>query len=213
MALNPNQTVSASFTAAGSSTGVGSAAIQSLYNTVVSKNPWISSSTTLGAFARVIDELGSRNVLVILDNHLSRAKWCCGTTDGNGWWASAAGYNAANSQYFIVSNWLNGLAAMARFAASHANVVGMSLRNELRAVSGQDGNNHADWYTYSGQGAAAIHNANANLLIAVGGTSYALDLSFLGSRQFDRTPYGNKVIWEFHNYRMFLIIFAPLCLL
>lgn len=56
-----------------------------LYNSVVSKNSWISNSTLQGAYARVVDELGSRNVLVMLDNHISKAGWCCGTSDGNGW--------------------------------------------------------------------------------------------------------------------------------
>lgn len=58
---------------------------------------------------------------------------------------------------------------MANFAKSHANVVGLALRNELRAVGSQDGNNHADWYNFVAQGANAVHSTNANLLIPIGG--------------------------------------------
>lgn len=73
MALDPNQKVSDSFTAAAASAGVSTSAMQSLYNIVVSKNSWIINATTLSTFARVIDELGSKNVMVVLDNHISRA--------------------------------------------------------------------------------------------------------------------------------------------
>ncbi|TEB26467.1 glycosyl hydrolase family 5 protein/cellulase [Coprinellus micaceus] len=200
MALNPSQRVSDAFTAAASPAGVSTSSMQTLYNSAVSKNSWLSSSTTRGAFARVIQELGNAGVMVILDNHLSRASWCCGTSDGNGWWASASGYNAGNSRYFDTNNWLNGLRSMATFARDHPNVVGVSIRNELRAVSGQDGNNHADWYNFVTQGARAVREGNSNLLVVIGGTSYATDLSFIGSKMLDPNVFGDKLVWEFHNY-------------
>jgi endoglucanase len=202
MALNPKETVSAAFTAAASSTGAGSS-LTSVYTTAVGKNPWLSSSTTLGAFGEVITSLGSHGIMVILDNHVSHASWCCSNSDGNGWWASAAGYTAANSQYFIVADWLAGLKAMATFAKSYSNVIGLSLRNELRAVGSQDQNSHADWYTYVEQGISAIHGANANALVIVGGVNYALDLSFIYSKTLPKSTLGvtTKLVWEFHNYQ------------
>lgn len=199
-ALNPNRLVKDSFSGAAASAGISPSAMTSLYNSVVSKNAWISNSTLIAAYARVADELASRNVLVMLDNHISRAGWCCSTTDGNGWWAQATGYVASNSQYFDVPNWLAGLRAMATFAKSHANIVGLAIRNELRAVGSQDSNGHASWYSYVAQGASAVHSANPDLLIPVGGVNYATDLSFLGSKSFDRSSYGNKIVWEFHAY-------------
>lgn len=202
MALDPNESVSSAFSSAASSTGTGTT-LTNLYTTAVGKNPWLSSTTTRGVFAEVIQALGNVGVMVILDNHVSHASWCCSTTDGNGWWASASGYNAANSQYFDTNNWLSGLSAMATFAESYSNVIGMSLRNELRAVGTQDENNHADWYNYIQQGASAIHSANSNLLVVVGGVSYALDLSFLYSNPINKTALGlsDKMVWEFHSYQ------------
>ena len=199
MALNPNQKVSDSFTAAASSTGAGSK-LTALYTTAASKNPFLSSGTTLGAYSEIIKSLGNHGIMVILDNHNSHAGWCCSTGDGNGWWDSASGYNADNSRYFNTANWLKGLAAMATFGKSYPNVIGLSLRNELRAVGSQDGNSHADWYNIVGQATSAIHAANPNALIVVGGVSYATDFSFLGSKPFDRSKLDNKVVWEFHTY-------------
>ena len=202
MALDPNESVSSAFSSAASSTGAGTT-LTNLYTTAVGKNPWLSTATTRGVFGEVITALGNVGVMVILDNHNSHASWCCSTTDGNGWWASASGYNAANSQYFDTDNWLAGLSAMATFAASYSNVVGMSLRNELRAVGTQDENNHADWYTYIKEGASSIHSANSDLLVVVGGVNYAIDLSYLYSNPIDKSALGlaDKMVWEFHSYQ------------
>ena len=199
MALNPNQKVSDSFNAAASATGAGSA-LTALYTTAVSKNSFLSSATTLGTYSQVITSLESHGIMVILDNHNSHAGWCCSTTDGNGWWPSGFGYDAANSRYFDNAKWIQGLTAMANFGKQFSNVVGLSLRNEFRAVGSQDGNSHADWYKFVAQGAAAIHAANANALIMIGGVSYATDLSYLYSKPLDRSALGDKVVWEFHSY-------------
>lgn len=200
LALNPNETVSDAFAAAAEAAGVSDSDMQELYDAAVEKNSFLSSASTRSTFAAVIDGLADEDVLVILDNHNSHASWCCGEDDGNGWWASASGYDETNSRYFITEDWLEGLGSMASFSADHPNVVGMSLRNELRAVGSQDGDNHTDWYDLSGQGADAIHSANSDLLIAVGGVGYATDLSFLGNQPFDRSAYPEKIIWEFHSY-------------
>lgn len=201
MALSPNTLVSTSFTNAGVTSGVGAAAMQSVYTNAVAQNPFLSTATTLSTFGAVISSLGSHNVKVILDNHVSKAQWCCNLTDGNGWWDQAAGYNAANSRYFNTTNWLSGLTAMAKWAAGYSNVIGMSLRNELRAIPLlQDGNSNADWYTYVGKGANAIHTANPNLLIAIGGVNSATDSSFLRSNPLNTASFAGKVVWEFHSY-------------
>jgi endoglucanase len=37
----------------------------------------------------VVAALAEAHIMVILDNHVSRADWCCSETDGNGLWYSA----------------------------------------------------------------------------------------------------------------------------
>lgn len=200
MALNPNESVSDAFTAAADAAGVAESDMQELYDSAVEKNSFLSSASTRSTFAAVIDALAEEDVLVILDNHNSRASWCCSEDDGNGWWDSASGYDETNSRYFITEDWLEGLGSIASFSSDHDNVVGMSLRNELRAVGSQDQDNHEDWNDLSSQGADAIHSANGDLLIAVGGVDYSTDLSFLGDQPFDRSAYPEKIVWEFHSY-------------
>lgn len=49
-------------------------------------------------------ECAKQQIYVHLDNHISKAKWCCGETDGNAWWGD---------REFPIDNWVRGLAYMA----------------------------------------------------------------------------------------------------
>ena len=202
MALNPNQSLSDSFAHAAAPTDANETAMQGQYDSLVEQNPVLNSTdtTTRSTFSTVINALDTSGIKVILDNHVSRASWCCNNTDGNGWWASASGYDDANSRYFDTANWLSGLSAMSTFSKAHPNVVGMSLRNELRADGSQDGNDHADWYDLITQGAKAIHAGNEDLLIMIGGVSSARDSSFLRSQPLDTSAWPDRTVWEFHSY-------------
>ena len=79
--------------------------------------------------------LGSNNVKVILDNHMSQPTWCCSNSDNNGFFGD---------QYFNPDLWIKGLTLMATLFNGVNNVVGMSLRNELRGPK----QNVNDWYRY-----------------------------------------------------------------
>lgn len=81
----------------------------------------------------VVSSLGEKKVMVILDNHLSKPGWCCGGNDGNGFFGDT---------YFDPDVWVEGLTRMATMFAGAPNVVGMSLRNELRGPR----QNTNDWY-------------------------------------------------------------------
>ncbi|WVZ74772.1 hypothetical protein U9M48_022909 [Paspalum notatum var. saurae] len=126
--------------------------------------------------------------MVILDNHVSRPGWCCGNDDGNGFFGD---------RDFDPDVWVDGLGNMATIFADVPNVVGMSLRNELRGPR----QNPEDWYTYMQRGAEAVHAANPRALVIMGGLSYDYDLSFLAAR-----PVGvsfaaeKKLVFEVHWY-------------
>jgi endoglucanase len=194
LALDPNVSVQTSF--ANAATKTGASGLNGLYSTAASKNPWLASSTTLGAFTQVIQALAAQNILVILDNQMSSAGWCCSQTDGNGWFNDGTA-TTADSQYFNVANWMAGLKAMATYAKAYPNVVGMSVRNELRPTSSGTAIQQ-DWATHVKAAAAAIYQANPNLLVMIGGISYDLDLSWLYSTPLDRSSFANRTVWEVH---------------
>jgi endoglucanase len=198
MALDMDVSVSDSFGTLAARTGADPGAVNSLWNAVREKNQWISNATVGDAFAKVVDTLGGKGLRVILDNHVSHASWCCNYTDGNGWWDQAAGYNADNSRYFNTDNWVKGLGIIAAWAKNHPAVAGIGLRNELRqlpAIQPED-----EWYTYIAKGADAVRDANSDLLIIMGGGWSATDMLFLRTKPLDRSPWGNKVVWEWHTY-------------
>lgn len=200
MALNPNMTVATSFTAAPKAAGVDPLEMQTLYASAIKQNPFLANATVLSTFGTVISSLADHNISVILDNHVSKATWCCDLSDGNGWFSDSIVYSELNSRYFDSNKWITGLGDMATWSASYANVVGMSLRNEMRPIPVLQDTFHDDWYDRVTNGAQTIHTANPNLLIMIGGVMGALDLSFLYNRPLDTSTWSNRTVWEFHAY-------------
>nr|CAB3450253.1 unnamed protein product [Digitaria exilis] len=143
---------------------------------------------TAGGVEAVVNALGEKDVMVILDNHVSKPGWCCGNDDGNGFFGD---------RDFDPDLWVDGLTNMATTFADVPNVVGMSLRNELRGPR----QNPEDWYTYMERGAEAVHAASPRALVIMGGLSYDYDLSFLAARQVSVSfAAEGKLVPEVHWY-------------
>ncbi|KAJ4756371.1 Cellulase (glycosyl hydrolase family 5) protein [Rhynchospora pubera] len=149
-------------------------------------NPSLLDLTLIQAYQAVVSNLGENEVMVILDNHLTVPGWCCGYSDGNGFFGD---------KYFDPDVWIQGLQKMATSFHSVSNVVGMSLRNELRGPR----QNVTNWYRYMQKGAEAIHTANPNVLVILSGLSFDNDLSFLSSRQV-QLSFTRKLVFEVHWY-------------
>lgn len=198
MALNQNLKVADSFSTLAERTGAPADAVADLWSRVKSKNSWIENVTVGEAFGHVVDSLGSAGLRTMLDNHVSKASWCCNLEDGNGWWDEAPGYVDSNSRFFNTTNWVNGLRAMAQFSANHPGVAGIGLRNEIREIPVVQG--ASAWYDYIVKGAHAVHDANPDLLVVMGGTLSSTDISFLRNKPLDRSPFGDKIVYEWHHY-------------
>lgn len=139
--------------------------------------------------SRVVSILTAHNLMVILDNHVSKPQWCCSNNDGNGFWGD---------EYFDANEWLQGLTTIASTFSNNPFVVGISLRNELRGPR----QNEADWRVLMSQAAEAVHDVNPNVLLIAGGLSYATDLNFLSNkRDLDTEHFPEKLVYEFHWYR------------
>lgn len=77
MALNTGLGVEDSFRAGAASAGVDEASVMALYTTAVEKNPFLASATVIDVFDAVESALWDRGVMTVLDNHVSKASWCC----------------------------------------------------------------------------------------------------------------------------------------
>ncbi|XP_057415719.1 glycosyl hydrolase 5 family protein [Lotus japonicus] len=153
---------------------------------VQANNPSIIDLTLIQAFQAVVKSLGDNDVMAILDNHITQPGWCCSNSDGNGFFGD---------QFFDPDQWILGLTKMATLFNGVPNVVGMSLRNELRGPK----QNVNDWYRYMVKGAEAVHAANPDVLVILSGLNFDKDLSFIKNRPVNLTFKG-KLVYEAHWY-------------
>lgn len=78
---NPNQTLKGTLVQA-----LGEANGTKVLAQILKKNTQFTEETTrLEVFDAVAAEAAKQEVWVHLDNHVSKAIWCCGETDGNAW--------------------------------------------------------------------------------------------------------------------------------
>ncbi|TDZ30360.1 Glycosyl hydrolase 5 family protein [Colletotrichum spinosum] len=201
-AMNPDVKIRQSFVLGAKAAAVSESEMLKLYDQALQKNPFLAdpNMTQRDVFARVVDVLWERSVMTVLDNHVSKASWCCDLDDGNGWWRDARIYWPANSRYFDTDLWLAGLQRTSLWAKTRPGVVAISMRNELRATWTQIPFAADQWYSYVARGAEAIHKANPDVLVIVGGLNSATDFSPLRTKALDTSAWKTKHVWEAHSY-------------
>ncbi|GFF31075.1 hypothetical protein IFM58399_02767 [Aspergillus lentulus] len=175
-----------------------------VFNQIRKVNPQIKTTTTrLQVFDMVAAECNKQGLYVHLDNHISKAMWCCSHTDGNAWFGDT---------YFDVAKWMRGLEYMVSHAKKWPNFVSIGLRNELREPSTSNTQypyNWGTWYTQMTTAAKRVNAANPNALIFLSGLNYDTTLapiptaSDLGNGvkfRLSDFSFANKLVLELHNY-------------
>ena len=158
-------------------------------NETIEKNP---TNRALDVMDRVIAALAEARIMVILDNHASRADWCCQDDDGNGLY---------NHEY-PEEKWLADWRAMVLRYKKQPWVVGADLRNELCSGATWGGSDpKLDWRAAAERGGNAVLDANPRLLIMVEGPQYSTDFV-----AFARLPLTLKVpdrlVYSPHAYAL-----------
>ncbi|KAL3676333.1 hypothetical protein R1sor_026281 [Riccia sorocarpa] len=157
---------------------------------IASHNPGLAQLSLVEAYRKVVEAIAASNLLIILDNHVSKPGWCCSDNDGNGFWGDSE---------FDPSEWLRGLEMVADLALDYSgSVVALGLRNEPRGPR----QNARDWRKYIQEGAERVHGVNSEVLIFVSGLNYATDLSFLSQQPlvFQNQSVRGKIVYEVHWY-------------
>eukprot|EP01018_Ginkgo_biloba_P035991 Gb_20405 [translate_table: standard] len=149
-------------------------------------NPDLLDLSVIETYKRVVSSLGASGLMVILDNHNSKPEWCCSSNDGSGFFGD---------KYFNPDVWVKGLTTVASTLNGTSQVVGMSLRNELRGHK----QNKKDWYKYMQRGAEAVLKANPNVLVIVSGLNFDTNLNFLSFKPVSLS-FKEKLIFELHWY-------------
>ena len=146
----------------------------------VKANPQFKGKRAMEIMDAVVDALAKAHIMVILDNHMSQADWCCDEKDGNGLW-----YNAEYPE----SKWLADWRTIAGRYQHERWVVGADLRNELRSGAAWGGSDpKLDWHAAAERGGNAVLAVNPRLLIMVESPEYSTN--FAG---FDKLPVRLKV--------------------
>ncbi len=157
----------------------------------VAANPQFKGRHAMAIMDAVIAALARAHIMVILDNHMSRADWCCNETDDNGLW-----YN----REYPETKWLADWQAIARRYRKQPWVVGADLRNELRSGTAWGGSDEKlDWHAAAERGGKAVLSASPKLLIMVESPDYSTN--FTG---FDKLPVAlpvaHRLVYSPHAY-------------
>eukprot|EP00931_Biecheleriopsis_adriatica_P066297 TRINITY_DN40691_c0_g1_i1.p1 TRINITY_DN40691_c0_g1~~TRINITY_DN40691_c0_g1_i1.p1 ORF type:complete len:625 (+),score=139.84 TRINITY_DN40691_c0_g1_i1:72-1946(+) len=156
-------------------------------------NPQLWGLTPLQVFDATVTELTKAGLLVILNNHVSAAGWCCSGNDGEGLW-----YTDRYSE----EDWLRGISFMARRYKDNALVAGFDIRNEVRAnglvlPTWGSGDRLTDWSMAAVKGAKKVLAENPRLLIVVSGIHFGMRLSEVPHRPI------HEEVPELHNRTMY----------
>ncbi len=154
-------------------------------------NPQLVGRHALAIFDATVQALADAGLLVILDNHISDADWCCNKGDGTDLW-----YNARYPEARWIADWQQ----MARRYAAQPAVVGADLRNEPHGPAAWGGNDAGvDWHAAAERGGNAVLQENPKLLIIVEGTRSSSDLSGAGALPV-RLAVPHRVVYSPHTY-------------
>ena len=159
----------------------------------VAANPQFKGKHAMEVMDAVIAALADAHILVILDNHVSRADWCCSETDGNGLW-----YNADYPERAWLADWQT----IVRRYRAQPWVIGADLRNELRNGAAWGGPDPAkDWHAAAERGGKAVLDANPQLLVMVEGPEYSTN--FAGFDKLPvRLPVEHRLVYSPHAYNI-----------
>lgn len=157
----------------------------------VKANPQFRGKRALDVMDTVVSALARAGIMIILDNHVSRADWCCKDDDGNGLWYSAD---------YPEEKWLADWRAIVLRYRNQKWVVGADLRNELRSGAQWGGNDpRLDWHAAAERGGNLVLDANPRILVMVEGPEYSTDFSAFGSLPLTlKVP--NRVVYSPHAY-------------
>lgn len=159
----------------------------------IAANPQFKGKHAMEIMDAVVAALARAHIMVILDNHVSRADWCCSETDENGLW-----YN----HEYPESSWLADWRTIARRYRNQKWVVGADLRNELRNGAAWGGDNpKLDWHGAAERGGQAVLDSNPQLLVMVEGPEYSTNLAGFDKLPV-KLPIEHRLVYSPHAYNI-----------
>jgi endoglucanase len=167
----------------------------------VAANPELRGRPALEVLDAVVAALGRHGVMVVLDNHRSRADWCCDTAHGDGLW-----YTPRYPEQVWIADWRT----LARRYRDVPGVVGADLRNEIRPDPGLapgptratwgDGEPRTDWAAAAERAGDAVLDEAPGWLVVVGGLDFNANLTPAYAHPV-RLSRPDRLVYAAHDYR------------
>jgi endoglucanase len=159
-------------------------------------NPDLIGLRALDVYAAAVQSLTAAGILVIINNHITQATWCCGINPCDSGWANDwLGPLCRIRQ--TETGWITHLQTAMSPHVNNPLVIGADLRNE---VHGLWGTMHWDsWAAAAERAAETLLRMNQNWLMIIGGTSSANDLSGVRNRPI-RLSVPGRVVYSAHVY-------------
>lgn len=163
---------------------------------LVSANPDLIGSRALIVFKAVVDSMTNAGLAVVINNHITTARWCC---DGNlcdiTWSNSLLGPLCPLSQ--TEDDWIENMETVMYPHVDNPLVIGIDLRNEPRGLFGSMGWNL--WATAAERASARLHVLQPNWLMVVEGIASSNFLSLARTRPVKLTI-PNRLVYSSHVY-------------
>jgi len=131
----------------------------------LSANPELVGMTSLELLDQAVQALTDAKLIVLLNNHISTAMWCCSPHDGEGLWYT---------NEYPEEMWIQGLELVTQRYLGNPWVAGMDLRNEIRpehdlGATWGTGIPETDWAAAAERAGNRLLEINPEMLIIVEG--------------------------------------------
>lgn len=163
---------------------------------LVMANPDLAGLRALDVFEAVVTALTDAGLAVIVNNHITKATWCCGINPCDASWANdyLGGFcTIRQTEEDWIRNWEH---VMGRFQYNRL-VIGVDLRNEVRGLWGTMP--WAKWAAAAEACGKRLQKMNQDWLIVVEGTESANDLSGARARPITLNI-ADKLVYSAHVY-------------
>jgi len=186
----------------------------------VAANPQLRGRGARAVFDAVVAALARHGLMVVLDNHVTRADWCCSGSDGNAlWWEGydpthPPAWQRMNAKtrlaYFHAgqSRWMQAWRTVVRRYRTQRAVIGVDLRNEPRpntllGLTDRWGGRHvpvwSDWPLAATHAGNSVLRLDPHLLVVVEGSGYATNLRAVAERPV-RLSVAHRLVYSAHDY-------------
>ncbi|KAJ5223353.1 hypothetical protein N7468_007895 [Penicillium chermesinum] len=157
-----------------------------------------STPTALDVYHAVIDSLTAAGLLVIPNNHITTATWCCGANPCDlSWTNSYWGGQLFCPVPLTEEGWIRNWETVMRPLVQNPFVIGADLRNEVRGLWGTM--YWSDWAKAAERASERLLAINPDWLMIVEGISSANDVSGAKKRPIQLSIPG-RVVYSAHVY-------------